>query len=138
LGQVLVFAAVGMVLFLAVAGLVIDLGLLWTTRRHMQTAADAAAIANHIAVLLRASRQKPAPVLPKGQRMPEQIQSSRPGRQSSYWSHCCACRCHDAAIITPRYPDHVFGLSDNTFAEFVLSTCCFSSSASEYSFLMSV
>jgi Putative Flp pilus-assembly TadE/G-like len=34
LGQVLVFAAVGMVLFLAVAGLVIDLGLLWTTRRH--------------------------------------------------------------------------------------------------------
>ena len=44
-GQVLVIVALGIVVLLAVAGIAIDVGRLMAERRHMQTAADAAALA---------------------------------------------------------------------------------------------
>ncbi len=44
-GQVLVVVAIGIVVLLGVSGLAIDVGRLMAERRHMQTAADAAALA---------------------------------------------------------------------------------------------
>ncbi|MGH7839477.1 MAG: pilus assembly protein TadG-related protein, partial [Candidatus Binataceae bacterium] len=44
-GQVIVLAAIAMTGILGLTALTTDVGMLWTTRRHMQTAADAAAIA---------------------------------------------------------------------------------------------
>jgi Putative Flp pilus-assembly TadE/G-like len=44
-GQVMVLAAGAMILIIGVAALAVDLGFLYATRRNMQTAADAAAIA---------------------------------------------------------------------------------------------
>jgi hypothetical protein len=44
-GQVLVLVTMGIIVMTAFAGLTVDVGQLWSTRRHMQTAADAAAIA---------------------------------------------------------------------------------------------
>ena len=44
-GQVLVIVAIGIVVLLGVSGLAIDVGRLMAERRHMQTAADAAALA---------------------------------------------------------------------------------------------
>lgn len=44
-GQVLVVVAIGMVVLLGISGLAIDIGRLMAERRHMQTAADAAALA---------------------------------------------------------------------------------------------
>lgn len=44
-GQVLVIVALGIVVLLALAGVAIDVGRLMAERRHMQTAADAAALA---------------------------------------------------------------------------------------------
>lgn len=44
-GQVIVLASLAIVVLIGFAGLVIDLGNIYTTRRRMQTAADAAAIA---------------------------------------------------------------------------------------------
>jgi hypothetical protein len=44
-GQILIIVAVGMVVLLGVAALVVDLGLSWMMRRHEQNAADPAAIA---------------------------------------------------------------------------------------------
>jgi Flp pilus assembly protein TadG len=51
-GQIVVLTVCFIVFFLGVAGLAIDVGALWNTRRQMQTAADAAAIAaaNDLAV----------------------------------------------------------------------------------------
>jgi hypothetical protein len=43
-GQVLVLTAVALLALLAIAGLATDVGLLWTHKRAMQTAADAAAL----------------------------------------------------------------------------------------------
>jgi Flp pilus assembly protein TadG len=43
-GQVLVLTAVALLSLLAIAGLATDVGLLWTQKREMQTAADAAAL----------------------------------------------------------------------------------------------
>ena len=44
-GQVLVIMAIGIIVLLGVAGIAIDIGRLMAERRHMQTAADAAALA---------------------------------------------------------------------------------------------
>jgi hypothetical protein len=44
-GQVLVIVALGIIVLLAMAGVAIDVGRLMAERRHMQTAADAAALA---------------------------------------------------------------------------------------------
>jgi Putative Flp pilus-assembly TadE/G-like len=44
-GQVLVMFAGGLVVFLAIAALVIDVGFIWMTRRHQQDAADPGAVA---------------------------------------------------------------------------------------------
>ena len=44
-GQVLVLATIAMFVFIGSVALAADVGFLWTDRRHMQTAADAAAIA---------------------------------------------------------------------------------------------
>ena len=44
-GQVIVLATLSLVAFLGMVGLALDVGYLWATRRSMQTAADAAAIA---------------------------------------------------------------------------------------------
>ena len=44
-GQVLVIVALGIIVLLAIAGIAIDVGRLMAERRHMQTAADAAALA---------------------------------------------------------------------------------------------
>jgi Flp pilus assembly protein TadG len=44
-GQVLILAAIGMIVLLAAAGLAVDVGRLTAERRHLQTAADAAALA---------------------------------------------------------------------------------------------
>ena len=44
-GQVLVIVALGIIVLLAVAGIAIDVGRVMAERRHMQTAADAAALA---------------------------------------------------------------------------------------------
>ena len=44
-GQVLVIVALGIVVLLALAGIAVDVGRLMAERRHMQTAADAAALA---------------------------------------------------------------------------------------------
>ena len=44
-GQVLVIVAMGIVVLLGIAGIAIDVGRLMAERRHMQTAADAAALA---------------------------------------------------------------------------------------------
>ncbi|MGO9508796.1 MAG: pilus assembly protein TadG-related protein, partial [Mycobacterium sp.] len=51
-GQIVVLTVCFIVFFLGMAGLAIDVGALWNTRRQMQTAADAAAIAaaNDLAV----------------------------------------------------------------------------------------
>ncbi|MGH7842121.1 MAG: pilus assembly protein TadG-related protein, partial [Candidatus Binataceae bacterium] len=37
-GQVIVLAAIGMTALLGLTALTTDVGMLWTTRRHMQTA----------------------------------------------------------------------------------------------------
>jgi hypothetical protein len=44
-GQILVLTCFAIVSTLAIAAFAVDVGLLWNTRRHMQTAADAGAIA---------------------------------------------------------------------------------------------
>ena len=44
-GQVLVIMAIGIIVLLGVAGIAVDVGRLMAERRHMQTAADAAALA---------------------------------------------------------------------------------------------
>lgn len=44
-GQVLVIVALGIIVLLGIAGIAVDLGRLMAERRHMQTAADAAALA---------------------------------------------------------------------------------------------
>jgi uncharacterized membrane protein len=44
-GQILVLASIGMVVLLGFSALAVDVGLLYSARRRMQTAADAAAIA---------------------------------------------------------------------------------------------
>ena len=44
-GQIVVLTTIALVVLLAMAGVAVDLGMLWTQRREMQTAADAAAIA---------------------------------------------------------------------------------------------
>ncbi len=44
-GQVLVIVALGIIVLLAIAGIAVDVGRLMAERRHMQTAADAAALA---------------------------------------------------------------------------------------------
>lgn len=44
-GQVLVIMAIGIIVLLGVAGIAVDIGRLMAERRHMQTAADAAALA---------------------------------------------------------------------------------------------
>ena len=44
-GQVLIITAVGMVVLLGIAALVVDLGFSWMMRRQQQNAADPAAIA---------------------------------------------------------------------------------------------
>jgi Flp pilus assembly protein TadG len=44
-GQIVVLATAAILVMIGFAGLVVDVGFLYTTRRHMQTAADAAAIA---------------------------------------------------------------------------------------------
>ena len=44
-GQIILLVAVTIPMLLGFAGLAVDAGLLWTTKRHMQTATDAAAIA---------------------------------------------------------------------------------------------
>lgn len=44
-GQILFLMAVAMVVLIGFAALATDIGLLWSGRRRMQTAADAAAIA---------------------------------------------------------------------------------------------
>lgn len=49
-GQVLVLVTLGIVVLLGFAALAVDVGQLWSVRRHMQTAADAAAVAGAIAV----------------------------------------------------------------------------------------
>lgn len=49
-GQVLVLVSLGMVVLLGFAALAIDVGQFWSVRRHMQTAADAAALAAAVAV----------------------------------------------------------------------------------------
>jgi Putative Flp pilus-assembly TadE/G-like len=49
-GQILVLAAIAMTVLIAFVALATDVGLLWTERRHMQTATDAAAIAAAIAL----------------------------------------------------------------------------------------
>ncbi len=51
-GQILLVTALGIVATIGIAGLAVDVGELWKTRRQMQTAADAAAIAgaNDLAV----------------------------------------------------------------------------------------
>ncbi|HSR58069.1 MAG TPA: pilus assembly protein TadG-related protein, partial [Candidatus Binataceae bacterium] len=49
-GQILVLMAIAMAVLAAFAALAIDVGNLWTTKRLMQTAADAAAIAGADAI----------------------------------------------------------------------------------------
>src|SRR5258708_16265128 len=49
-GQVLVIVAMGILVLRAFVGLAIDLGQFWSVRRHMQTAADAAAVAGAAAL----------------------------------------------------------------------------------------
>ena len=44
-GKVLLLSVFSMVALIGIAGLAVDIGLLYSTRRQMQTAADAAAIA---------------------------------------------------------------------------------------------
>jgi len=51
-GQVLVLVTLGIFVLMAFAGLAVDVGQFWSVRRHMQTAADAAAIAGATAVRL--------------------------------------------------------------------------------------
>jgi len=45
LGQVLVIVALGIIALLALAGIAVDIGRLMAERRHLQTAADAGALA---------------------------------------------------------------------------------------------
>jgi Putative Flp pilus-assembly TadE/G-like len=52
LGQVLVLVAIAIVVLMAFPALAIDVGQFWSVRRHMQTAADAGAIAGAIALRL--------------------------------------------------------------------------------------
>ncbi len=49
-GQVLVLAAISMVVLVGFLALSVDVGLLWASRRQMQTAADAAAVAAAVAL----------------------------------------------------------------------------------------
>jgi uncharacterized membrane protein len=49
-GQVLATTAAAMVLLIAIAGMAAEVGLLWTQRRHMEIAADAAATEAAIAL----------------------------------------------------------------------------------------
>jgi Putative Flp pilus-assembly TadE/G-like len=51
-GQVLVLVTMGIVVITAFAGFAVDVGQFWSARRHMQTAADAAAIAGASALRL--------------------------------------------------------------------------------------
>jgi Flp pilus assembly protein TadG len=50
-GQVLVLVSASIAVLLGFMALAVDVGMLWTERRHMQTAADAAAIAGAAALL---------------------------------------------------------------------------------------
>ena len=49
-GQVLALVTMSMVLLLGFLALAVDVGMLWSERRHMQTAADAAAVAAAVAL----------------------------------------------------------------------------------------
>ena len=49
-GQVLALAAISLVVVIGFVGLAVDVGMLWTERRHMQTAVDAAAVAGAVAL----------------------------------------------------------------------------------------
>jgi Flp pilus assembly protein TadG len=49
-GQVLALAAISMVVLMGFLALAVDVGMLWTERRQMQTAADAAAVAAAVAL----------------------------------------------------------------------------------------
>ncbi|MGH7328057.1 MAG: pilus assembly protein TadG-related protein, partial [Polyangiaceae bacterium] len=51
-GQVLSLTVISMVVLIGFVALSVDVGLLWSERRHMQTAADAAAIAGATALRL--------------------------------------------------------------------------------------
>ncbi len=54
-GQVLMLVAFAIVVLMGFAGLAVDVGELWSVRRHMQTAADAGAVAGAIALRLNQS-----------------------------------------------------------------------------------
>src|ERR1700693_6220181 len=54
-GQVLMLAAMAMVVIIGFVALATDVGLLWSKRRQMQTAADAAAVAGVMAMRNSAS-----------------------------------------------------------------------------------
>lgn len=49
-GQVMLLVTISLVVLLGLAALAVDVGMLWTEKRQMQTAADAAAIAGALAV----------------------------------------------------------------------------------------
>ena len=49
-GQILILASIAMVVLLGFAALAVDMGYLYSTRRRMQTAADAAAVAGATAL----------------------------------------------------------------------------------------
>jgi Flp pilus assembly protein TadG len=49
-GQILVLFCFGLVVLMGFLALAVDIGLLWSDRRHMQTAADAAAVAGAVAL----------------------------------------------------------------------------------------
>ena len=55
LGQLLPLASIAMVVLLGFSALAVDVGVVYSTRRRMQTAADAAAIAGDI-ILSRSKR----------------------------------------------------------------------------------
>jgi hypothetical protein len=50
-GQMMLLVAISLVVLLGLAGLATDFGLLWTEKRQIQTAADAAAVAGALAVV---------------------------------------------------------------------------------------
>src|SRR2546428_12168700 len=54
-GQALLVATAGLVALLGIGALAIDVGLLWSTRRQMQSAADAGALAGADAIAISAS-----------------------------------------------------------------------------------
>ncbi len=59
-GQVLLLVTMGIIMLTAFAGVAVDVGQFWSARRHMQTAADAAAIAAAVAVREGATPTAPA------------------------------------------------------------------------------